>query len=101
MRKLSELLKFLKVDVPAGGTDESDQEIEFLEGDSRKIRKGDVFVALSGLHADGRNFIKKAQDQGAAAYLYKEPPTAAQLEGVTIPGYPLQHRRMSTGMKEC
>lgn len=96
MRKLSELLKFLKVDVPAGCTDESDQEIEFLEGDSRKIRKGDVFVALSGLHADGRNFIKKAQDQGAVAYLYKEPPTAAQLEGVTIPGYPLQHRRMST-----
>ena len=28
--------------------------------DSRKIRKGDVFFAVKGVHTDGRAFIEKA-----------------------------------------
>lgn len=34
--------------------------------DSRKIRKGDVFFAVKGVHTDGRAFIAKACGAGAS-----------------------------------
>ena len=34
--------------------------------DSRKIRKGDVFFAVKGVHTDGRAFIEKACGAGAS-----------------------------------
>ena len=34
--------------------------------DSRKIRKGDVFFAVKGVHTDGRTFIEKACGAGAS-----------------------------------
>ena len=37
--------------------------------DSRKVRPGDVFLALPGAHADGRAFIADAVARGAAAVL--------------------------------
>lgn len=37
--------------------------------DSRAIRRGDVFLALPGHKADGRQFIEKALDLGAAGVL--------------------------------
>ena len=37
--------------------------------DSRKVGKNDVFVALKGHSVDGRNFIPKAIEQGAALVL--------------------------------
>lgn len=81
MRLLSELLKYCKC-----GADCQDCEISCLETDSRKVRPGMVFVALRGLHVDGCDYIGKAQEQGAVAYIYKgEAPTEKQLEGVTIP----------------
>ena len=33
--------------------------------DSRKIKEGDIFVALSGISVDGHNFIAKAIELGA------------------------------------
>jgi UDP-N-acetylmuramoyl-L-alanyl-D-glutamate--2,6-diaminopimelate ligase len=46
-----------------------------LEYDSRKIKPGNLYVALPGLHADGRTFIPDAVRRGAAAVLYQgEPP---------------------------
>ncbi|MCM5703140.1 UDP-N-acetylmuramoyl-L-alanyl-D-glutamate--2,6-diaminopimelate ligase [Larsenimonas salina] len=37
--------------------------------DSRQLRTGDVFVAMPGVHADGRDFIVQALQQGAALIL--------------------------------
>ena len=37
--------------------------------DSRQVSAGDLFVALPGLHHDGRDFIEAAFTQGAAAIL--------------------------------
>ncbi len=97
MRSLSELNKYFKTNIEAsafvGGED--NPCFEYLESDSRKVQKGDIFVAIKGLHADGRAYIKKAQDSGAVAYIYKEKqaPTDAQLEGVTIPGFALSSSR--------
>lgn len=37
-----------------------------LKVDSRKIEKGDIFVALRGVDLDGHNFIEKAIENGAS-----------------------------------
>lgn len=38
-------------------------------GDSRRVRPGDLFVALSGAQADGHDFVSQAVERGAAAVL--------------------------------
>jgi len=46
-----------------------DPEIGGLTADSRKVRPGDLFAALPGTHADGRDFIADAVKRGARAVL--------------------------------
>ncbi len=46
--------------------------------DSRRIRPGDVFIAIAGHNADGRDFIDSAVAKGAAAILAEAPCDAAQ-----------------------
>ncbi|MDO6963520.1 UDP-N-acetylmuramoyl-L-alanyl-D-glutamate--2,6-diaminopimelate ligase [Rhizobium alvei] len=46
-----------------------DIDIAGLSADSRRIAKGDLFIALSGSKADGAAFIKDAIGRGAAAVL--------------------------------
>ena len=60
--KLKELLKDSAYSVVSGS---EDVEIAKIEIDSRKISKGDVFFALTGLGADGHNYIEKAVSMGA------------------------------------
>ena len=42
--------------------------------DSHKVVSGGLFVALQGLHSDGRNFIRDALDAGATAILTDQRP---------------------------
>ena len=48
-------------------------KIEVIDGrvqhDSRKIKPGDIFVAVSGLNVDGHEFIPKAIDNGAGVII--------------------------------
>ncbi len=44
-----------------------------LQLDSRKVRAGDVFVALPGTQTDGHRYIEQALMQGAALVLCSEP----------------------------
>jgi len=37
------------------------------------VRKGHLFFALAGEHADGHSFIGKAIENGAAAVVYEKP----------------------------
>jgi len=46
-----------------------DVEITGISADSRTVRAGDLFVALKGVHADGREHIPDALSRGAAAIL--------------------------------
>ena len=46
-----------------------DPEIGGLTADSRKVRPGDLFAALPGTRADGRDFIPDALKRGAGAVL--------------------------------
>lgn len=69
--KLQELLKNIKPSVIEGNTD---IEISGVNIDSRKIRKGHLFVAMRGTQVDGHKFIDKALESGAKAILCEEFP---------------------------
>ncbi|MDG6430863.1 UDP-N-acetylmuramoyl-L-alanyl-D-glutamate--2,6-diaminopimelate ligase [Glaesserella parasuis] len=45
------------------------KELNKMTLDSRQVEKGDLFVALKGHQVDGRQFIEKAIEQGAALVL--------------------------------
>jgi UDP-N-acetylmuramoyl-tripeptide--D-alanyl-D-alanine ligase len=46
-----------------------------LEFDSRKIEKGDIFVALRGNNTDGHSYVKEALSRGCGAALVEHLPT--------------------------
>ncbi|MDL2248310.1 UDP-N-acetylmuramoyl-L-alanyl-D-glutamate--2,6-diaminopimelate ligase [Tyzzerella sp. OttesenSCG-928-J15] len=46
-----------------------DREIGGIVIDSRKVKKGDIFICIDGLHMDGHNYIESAVSAGAAAVL--------------------------------
>lgn len=49
-------------------------EINDVQTDSRKIKKGAVFIAVKGSAADGHQFIEKAIESGAAAVVGENLP---------------------------
>lgn len=51
--------------------------------DSRNLNKGDVFVALQGVSADGRQFIARAIEQGAALVIVEAD---SEWQGVRLLG---------------
>ena len=77
--KLSELAR----GVP-GATLEGDGEAEVngIQYDSRRVKPGDLFVAVSGIRADGHVFIQDALAAGAAAVAVERD--AAAPNGVPI-----------------
>ena len=62
--KISNLLRFTEALSVAGPTD---ADVTGVALDSRQVREGALFVALPGLHVDGRKFIGDAVERGAAA----------------------------------
>jgi UDP-N-acetylmuramoyl-L-alanyl-D-glutamate--2,6-diaminopimelate ligase len=44
---------------------------ERVQYDSRAVKKGDLFVAIAGAHADGHGFLRAALERGAAAAVVK------------------------------
>ena len=46
-----------------------DVEITGIEHDSRKIKFGNVFVCMEGVHVDGHKFINQAKQKGAVAII--------------------------------
>ena len=55
-----------------------------LRLDSRSVRPGDVFVAVPGLRADGRAFVRVAAARGAAGVLMETPSEASDAERFPI-----------------
>jgi UDP-N-acetylmuramoyl-L-alanyl-D-glutamate--2,6-diaminopimelate ligase len=53
-----------------------------IQIDSRKVKAGDVFVAIRGVQSDGHSFIEKAVSLGAVAVVCDEMPAAIS-ENVT------------------
>ncbi len=53
----------------------ADIEIDGIAYDSRKVRKGYVFVCIDGMMADGHEFAEQALGYGAAALITQKPLT--------------------------
>lgn len=62
--QLQRLIKHLRIDVPCLG---GDTPVTGIALDSRKVKPGDLFVALTGTKIDGHCFIEDAVQRGAVA----------------------------------
>lgn len=62
----------------------ADIMISGMQLDSRKVRPGDLFLALPGQMHDGRQFIEQAVANGAVAVL-AEAPVAGFVDVVSVP----------------
>ncbi|MBI5577022.1 MAG: UDP-N-acetylmuramoyl-L-alanyl-D-glutamate--2,6-diaminopimelate ligase [Deltaproteobacteria bacterium] len=81
MMKLSEILtNAAPMETPHGSI-----EIGGIAVDSRKVRKGDLFVALSGERTDGHEFLPQAARAGAAAALVEREIPSLPLPAVRVP----------------
>ncbi|MEQ8702327.1 MAG: UDP-N-acetylmuramoyl-L-alanyl-D-glutamate--2,6-diaminopimelate ligase [Phaeodactylibacter sp.] len=80
---LEDLLEPVKV-LAANGP--LDQKIESLQFDSRKVKHGDVFIAIRGTQADGHQYISSAIEQGAVAIVAETLPESLpdQVAGVQV-----------------
>jgi UDP-N-acetylmuramoyl-L-alanyl-D-glutamate--2,6-diaminopimelate ligase len=47
-----------------------------VQQDSRRVRRGDLFVARTGVHVDGKSFVEAAIKNGAVAVLAEDEPGA-------------------------
>ncbi|RYF88088.1 MAG: UDP-N-acetylmuramoyl-L-alanyl-D-glutamate--2,6-diaminopimelate ligase, partial [Chitinophagaceae bacterium] len=59
-------------------TGSTEVSITGLQIDSRKLKTGNVFVAVRGGAADGHQFIDKAIEKGASVIVYETPPEVMQ-----------------------
>ena len=69
--KLSEILKEINVLSAAAS---GDTEITGVCYDSRRVKNGDLFVAVRGYESDGHKYIPMAVEKGCAAVLCEEAP---------------------------
>lgn len=70
-----------------GGTVVAGQQQALLQGittDSRKLQRGDVFVALTGENFDGHAYIEAAVAQGAAAVIAERLPQRLETQVLYI-----------------
>ena len=61
--KLSEFIKVIKGESNIAG----DDVINEIKTDTRKLNKGDIFIALKGNNYNGENFVDEAIEKGAIA----------------------------------
>jgi len=64
VKKLKDILYKTAIQAIKGSTEITINKVEF---DSRKVAKGDLFVAIKGTTSDGHSYIQKAIEQGALA----------------------------------
>lgn len=84
---LSQLLVGMTGLIQAPGLD---AVISGLEIDSRSVKPGDLFFALSGKNVDGHRFIADALSRGAAAVVGQQP-----IESLPVPYVQVQDSRLA------
>ena len=63
----------------------SDVQVSGLTTDSRKIRQGDLFLALRGEHFDAHDFLTSVARSGAAAVVAELVPSGFTLPALIVP----------------
>jgi len=71
MKELNDILKELRVKQIHG---DGDKIITGITADSREVKPGYLFIAVSGTKIDGHEFIGKAVEAGAAAVICENLP---------------------------
>ena len=51
---------------------DTSKEINKIEYDSKKIKEGDIFVAINGYRENGNNYIDAAIKNGAVAVVFQD-----------------------------
>ncbi|MEK7815502.1 MAG: UDP-N-acetylmuramoyl-L-alanyl-D-glutamate--2,6-diaminopimelate ligase [Pseudomonadota bacterium] len=77
--------------------DAQDREIRGLASDSRAVAPGDLFLALPGLRADGREFIRDVIARGAAAVAYEDDARPVPRD-MKVPVIPVADLRLRAGV---
>lgn len=77
---LSDILYKVNIRSVAGSTD---VEVNDIQIDSRKIKPGDLFVAVRGAVTDGHQFIEKAIENGAVVIVYEDSGLRIPDSGLT------------------
>lgn len=77
--KIEELKELLKGEIINKGKNNTFKNIVI---DSRKVEKGDLFIALRGKYQDGHNYIKDAIQKGACMIVTEENVEAKQKAGI-------------------
>ncbi|MCB1690244.1 MAG: UDP-N-acetylmuramoyl-L-alanyl-D-glutamate--2,6-diaminopimelate ligase [Halioglobus sp.] len=75
----------------------ADIMISGVQLDSRKVRPGDLFLALPGELHDGRQFIEQAVANGAAAVV-AEAPVAGFVDAIPVPLVELPELHFEAGL---
>ncbi len=79
-------LKELLAELPVLATNaDPELEINDIRYDSRKVRPGDLFVAVEGFASDGHRFIGKAVESGTAAVLCRRRPEDESVPYILVP----------------
>ncbi|MBI3284045.1 MAG: UDP-N-acetylmuramoyl-tripeptide--D-alanyl-D-alanine ligase [Burkholderiales bacterium] len=71
--------------VLSGASVSSDALVSGLSTDSRKIKPGDLFVALRGEHFDAHDFLPQVAASGAAAVVAEHLPENFSLPALLVP----------------
>lgn len=69
-------------------TGDVEKDISGITYDSRKIKNGDVFVAIKGGNFDGHDFIEDAINKGAVAVVYGQSAISSQQSAMLMNKYP-------------
>jgi UDP-N-acetylmuramoyl-L-alanyl-D-glutamate--2,6-diaminopimelate ligase len=85
MRTLDELLEALPERQMFSALDPTNVVVEQVTGDSRQVRPGSLFVAVSGHRFDGHSFIPQSAAQGAVAVVGAKSPESLHQEGIALP----------------
>jgi UDP-N-acetylmuramoyl-L-alanyl-D-glutamate--2,6-diaminopimelate ligase len=75
----------------------ANRAVRGLQTDSRRVQPGDLFLALPGMVADGRDFIGDAVASGAAAIAY-ETDDGYLLPGAPVPAFGVSGLRHKIGV---
>lgn len=81
MKSLKDILGGIELLETRGDLSVSVGSIQF---DSRRVKTGDLFVAVKGTHVDGHQFIAKAIEMGAVAVACEEIPENIPAETVVV-----------------
>jgi UDP-N-acetylmuramoyl-L-alanyl-D-glutamate--2,6-diaminopimelate ligase len=75
----------------------ANREVRGLQTDSRRVQPGDLFLALPGMLADGRDYIGDAVASGAGAIAY-ETDDGYRLPGAPVPAFGISGLRHKIGV---